>query len=84
MLQKALNTMHSVQKNPAGIEQHLENCERVLHLLLQVQIAELNSHRLEKEEDECSVQLSAKHCGVAHGAAILETCVCVGIKCVVF
>ena len=51
VLQRALNAMHSVQKNPAGIEQRLENCEKVLRLLLQVQIAEFNSRRLEKKED---------------------------------
>jgi len=57
-LQKALYAMHTVQKSPAGIEQRLENCEKVLHLLLQVQIAQLNSSRLEKKElhvDEVSI-----------------------------
>ena len=51
----AMHSMHSVQKNPAGIEQRLENCEKVIRLLLQVQIAEFNSHRLEKKEDEVSM-----------------------------
>lgn len=55
VLQTALNTIHSMQKNPAGIEQRLENCENVIRLLLQVQIAEFNSHTLEKKEDEVSI-----------------------------
>lgn len=53
--EEVLQRAHSVQRNPAGIEQHLENCKKVIRLLLQVQIGEFNSRRLEKKEDEDGV-----------------------------
>ncbi len=57
-LHEALNCMHSVGKRPMGIEQRLSNCEKVLRLLLQMQLAMLqNCNKTEQKEDEVSTNL---------------------------
>ena len=53
-LHEALNAMISVEKRQ-GIEERIANCEKLLHLLLQVQLATSETaSKLKQKEDEAS------------------------------